>query len=119
MNHYIRYPMRGPDVQSVQVLVNEMVALDTPLVEDGIFGAMTLEGVKKLQARVNASVDGVVGPETLYKSFDTIWAEHQTTKPGDDPSPPPAAIVRTGQAVTNQSFSFTARPIAAFSFGKF
>jgi hypothetical protein len=60
-----RSGMTGPVVRTVQGLCNAREGLPvTPLVIDGVFGALTEQQVKGLQQVYKLTADGIVGPQT-------------------------------------------------------
>jgi hypothetical protein len=73
----LRFGDRGPAVIDIQHLLNQSMfgSLDSdgsqakPLVEDGIFGSLTLARVRSFQRSAGLSPDGIVGPKTAAALF--------------------------------------------------
>lgn len=62
---------QGAAVQQAQCYLN-LTTADSHIPEDGDFGPVTEQAVKKFQGCAGITVDGLVGPETW--SYLTFWA---------------------------------------------
>lgn len=61
----LRYGMRGDDVRLAQECLNQI--LNTKLVEDGVFGKITLVAILAFQYGYKIKIDGIVGNVTWEK----------------------------------------------------
>jgi len=74
----------GTDVLKLQTIL-EQAGFDVGTI-DGIFGAMTLNGVLDFQREKHLKVDGIVGPQTYAALENVHWTDPlvYTIKPGDN-----------------------------------
>ncbi len=60
----LKQGMFGEDIRHFQVLINGLAPPAPKLVEDGIFGPKTRDGIVKFQLSSGLSPDGIIGPKT-------------------------------------------------------
>jgi uncharacterized protein (TIGR02594 family) len=63
----IKKPSKGPSVVQLQLCLNRVLDLSSPLVPDGIFGSSTERALKIFQTNSDLTSDGVAGPKTWAK----------------------------------------------------
>lgn len=68
----IKQGQQSETVRSVQALLNVAAQPVPKLVEDGIFGPKTKEGVQKFQWTTGLSADGIVGPKTATALLEKL-----------------------------------------------
>lgn len=96
----LKFNSMGSDVKILQTKLNSN---GYNLVEDGIFGNLTLAAVKSYQGKNNLAVDGLVGPLTLAKLNAVVVPTKPTTPPVVTPPVvvPPVDVVTTASLVNN------------------
>jgi peptidoglycan hydrolase-like protein with peptidoglycan-binding domain len=113
----IRQGSRGRLVQQLQYMINfisDFYPAIPTIIQDGNFGAATLNAVREFQRNFGLTVDGVVGPNTWRRLYEVYWRirdEHRLPSeegdivppipPGPGPGPGdipayPGALIRVG-----------------------
>lgn len=97
----LRMGSRGPEVRTLQTLLNRAMRPSPNLVVDGIFGQRTYNAVVAFQRQQGLVADGIVGPLT--------WAALERAAGQQPPPPPPPS--------GGYTFPFRQRPSVSYHTG--